>query len=93
MSIDINGVMYEKIPPRKPTASSRTIERILLMGKAVYGSSMPMGTTFRNKFSHLNVVEEFKFVDRKISTLSRSERDYVTRTFNRNYVRVEQSKS
>ena len=86
MEIDINGVTYQKIEHQQPTKRpSKSIVMLHAMAMAFGGQGM-LGTSKKTQSApSVNLVAEFRLIQDKKSNLSRSEREYVVREFNKHY--------
>lgn len=80
--IRVGDKVYEEVPQRR---MNKTTTR-LLMFSAMLGSSMPgLGG---DPISSDELVEEFRLIQQKKSSLSRRHRDQVVRVFNRRFREV-----
>lgn len=94
-TIEINGIKYQKIPNKKFSGQgikSGTIDE--LMG-SMY--SIPITNRYdqsppkeRRISKDIDIIEEFKLIQSKKSKLSRYERDWVVKQFNKSFVKLEQ---
>lgn len=80
--IEINGVEYIERPvTKKQVQSAQALATISAI--AMIHGVRPVRS---NKQNHnINIVKEFGLIQNKASNLSKSERDYVVREFNRQY--------
>lgn len=82
MELEINGIKYKK---RESPKLSKGVTKLVMMATMFGG--LKFGDS---KLDDIDVVEEFKLIQDKKSTLSRAQRDSVIYQFNRNYIKVEE---
>ena len=87
MEIDINGLKYRQKEQNNQQTTRQSRMSVMLMGMAMmFGAQGSIGTSKRQrKTPKVNIVEEFKLIQKKKSKLSRKDRDWVVFKFNRYY--------
>lgn len=88
---EINGIKYQK-KPEPPQRSHRRLPPMLMgmMMMAEMAYAPYMGERIRKKESHpkVNIIEEYGLIQQKKSKLSRSQREWVVHTFEKNFIVV-----
>lgn len=87
MEIEINGLKYRQKEQNNQQTTRKSRMSVMLMGMAMmFGAQGSIGTSKRQrKTPKVNIVEEFKLIQKKKSKLSRKDRDWVVFKFNRYY--------
>ena len=87
MEIEINGLKYRQKEQNNQQTTRQSRMSVMLMGMAMmFGAQGSIGTSKRQrKTLKVNIVEEFKLIQKKKSKLSRKDRDWVVFKFNRYY--------
>jgi ABC-type branched-subunit amino acid transport system substrate-binding protein len=85
--IEINGTQYEQINRQSKSAYSKfgtmTALLVSLMPTSIHGVN-----SYSRKRPNVDIVEEYKLILQKKSTLSKSDRDWVVGTFKYNFREV-----
>lgn len=88
MEIEINGVKYtERIVNKKHTANIAAFASILI---ATSQMCFAQSQSLKGSPPEVNIILEFELIQKKKSKLSKSEREYVVRTFNKRFKAIEQ---
>ena len=83
--IEIEGKFYEQITQKSSTNGvSRKMLGMLAMAGVMHNLSFG-GSNYSRQRPSVNIIEEFRLIQQKKSKLSRSDRDWVIRQFNRNF--------
>ncbi len=83
--IEIEGKIYEQITQKSSTNGvSIKMLGMLAMAEAMHNLSFG-GSNYSRQRPSVNIIEEFRLIQQKKSKLSRSDRDWVIRQFNRNF--------
>lgn len=85
MEIEINGVKYKKIE-HQSYKMSKTMSKVLMVSAMFGGLDGISGTT--RKRPTVDLEKEYGLIQQKKSNLSRNDRDWVIRQFERQYERV-----
>ena len=85
MTIEINGIEYQKIEKRE-TRSSEMAGYLVAMA-SMFGGSIGSGSKPRERPT-VNLIEEYGLIQKKKSKLSRNNRDWVIYQFERQYKRI-----
>jgi hypothetical protein len=78
--ITINGISYEA---REQPNKSKSLSKLLMMAAEM--GAMNYGYQYIRERPHVNLEEEFELIQNKQSKLSRNDREWVVRMFNRKY--------
>lgn len=84
--ITVNGVDYveREVNTKHNASMSKYVSAML----GIYALSMTFNNQFKNskgEAPNVNIIEEFKLIQKKESNLSRSEREWVIRQFNKKF--------
>jgi hypothetical protein len=89
----INGVQYQKNEPKQKQSSyaTRRMLGIAAIAAAVdpYGHNGYGGSSYFRQRPAVDIVKEYELIQQKKSKLSRSDREWVIRTFESNYTKME----
>lgn len=89
MELEINGLTYRAKEQERQQTAGKTLPRglmsLMLMGMMLE-SQVSLGSPKKEKSApKVNIIEEYKLIMEKKSTLSKRDRDYVVEMFNKNY--------
>ena len=82
--VEIGGTKYVE-KPRKPLPKLPTVVHSALMMASMYCSTSSKG---RSGMVDVDIVSEYELIQQKASQLSRVQRDWVTKQFEKNFVRI-----
>jgi len=86
---EINGIKYQKKP--EPQRNHRRMPPMLMGMMMMAEMAMPGyygGPKKQRELPHVNIIEEYGLIQQKKSNLSRSQREWVVRTFEKNFIIV-----
>jgi hypothetical protein len=86
--VEINGEQYERIPDEPKMRVSRSTYLTMMMAQALSSMGTDSNKTGGDPMPDVNIVEEYKKILEKKSTLSRKQRDWVTAQFKWKYRKV-----
>lgn len=92
MQVEVNGVMYEPKPKAQTQkkSPSKGLAMLTAMGAMYAPYTMNGGTSKSAKQRpKVDIVKEYGLIQLKQSKLSRSERNWVERMFEKNYKKVD----
>lgn len=84
----INGVQYQKNEPKQKPKPSRARGMMMQMAMMAY-SGYVGGSSYNRQRPTVDIVKEYELIQQKKSKLSRSDREWVIRTFESNYTKME----
>lgn len=96
-TFEVNGVRYARIKKEEPSPKKKTDAKLaswLVAAQAIY-APYALGLNQKGLKSvdalpdNTNIIEEYGLIQLKKSRLSKSQRDQVVHTFERNYVKVD----
>lgn len=83
--IDVDGKKYKPVEEDKPLRSGKSMSKVMLMA-AVFGwAEGDFGSGSKKERPEVDIVEEFKLIQKKKSQLSKSNRDWVEFQFHSMY--------
>jgi hypothetical protein len=86
--MEINGQKYVRLPEKKSKSFSPIIQEALMMEYAFSSIYIGQNTKRPRERPRVDIVKEFELIQQKKSKLSRSDRDWVVKVFNENFVKV-----
>jgi len=88
MIVKVNGIQYQSVDEPKCKPMSRFMAAALMMG-GVYGISSSKPTKCGPDASSIDYIKEYELIKNKQSKLSRAQRDYVVRYFEKHFKPIE----
>ena len=91
MIVEVNGIKYKSIEEPKREPLSRMVQMALIMG-SIYGigGSKPVSNR-RSMNEGFDFVKEYGLIKNKQSKLSKSQRDYVVRYFEKHFNKIDEA--
>lgn len=90
MEIVVNGQKYERIEQEKKSMSgSKRMSTIIMMG-AMMGGWNTGASNYTRLRPYVDLVAEYELIQQKKSELSRNDRDWVVRQFEKIYTKVDE---
>lgn len=94
-TFEINGVKYQRKPEIKPKQYSRTMSKVLAMSMMASAMCPDMGYGMgyggnEPERPNVDIIKEYELIQQKKSMLSKSNRDWVERCFENNFIKVEE---
>lgn len=87
-TFEINGVKYSKKQNEEKKPMPSGAMKIAMIGMMLGGMDA-LGSTYQKERPNVNIIQEYAKIQRKESNLSRNDRDWVVRVFERNYEKIE----
>lgn len=86
MEIEIDGLKYrQKLTNNKPKIYGKSFMMLYGMAMMFSGQGSVGSSKKQSEPPRVNIVEEYKLIQAKKSRLSRNDRDWVVRQFNREF--------
>mgnify|MGYP007059442442 CR=1 FL=1 len=82
MEIEIEGIKYRMRNPQ-PHSYNSTIAKLMMMATYFGGMGKPP-----KKRPEIDIIEEFRLIQKKESKLSRNDRDWVLNEFERHFEKI-----
>jgi hypothetical protein len=85
---EINGTKYSKQNAQKSRRLPPMLMGMMMMVEMAYAPNIEERKTRKENQPKINIIEEYGLIQQKNSKLSRSQREWVTKTFERNFIVV-----
>lgn len=84
MEIEINGIKYRQKEPPERKPMSKTLMALMVMSEMANDYGM-CGNSKPKETPKVNVIKEYELIQNKQSKLTKSQRDWVVRQFEKNF--------